>query len=66
MPEYRTKAQIEADRLDLEIYRLAGKLERFAEDHRAPDVDAAAIQVLRSRQAIRSYMHKNDREATNG
>lgn len=66
MPEYRTKAEIEANVIDMNIYHVARMLEQFAEEFRAPDVDAAALRVLQSRHAIRSYMHKKDQEETNG
>lgn len=64
--ELRTATQIEANRIDMEIFRVARMLESFAEEHRAPEVDASALQILRSRHAIRSHMHKDDRESTNG
>jgi ATP-dependent helicase YprA (DUF1998 family) len=64
--ETRTTAQVEANRIDMEMFRVARMLEQFAEDHRSPEADAAALKILQSRHAIRSHMHKNDREATNG
>lgn len=64
--ETRTTVQIEANKLDMDMYSVAMRLERFAEEHRAPEVDAVALRILQSRHAVRSHMHKKDREATNG
>lgn len=64
--ETRTAIQIEANKLDMDMHSIAMRLERFAEKHRAPEVDAAALRLLQSRHAVRSHMHKKDREDTNG
>lgn len=64
--EFRNPAQIEANRLDMELYRLACSLQVFAEEYRAPDVDHSALQLLRARHAVRSQMHPEDRMATGG
>lgn len=70
MPEMRTARQIEANKLDLEVYRAALMVERFAADHALKTerhcFEQMARDIRSNRFHIRKYMHKKDREATNG
>lgn len=63
----RTTVQAEADAIDMEIFRLIGRIERFAETTRFKDeVLDSAGRLHSARYAIRSLMHPQDRERTNG
>ncbi|MQB09571.1 hypothetical protein DXT96_06840 [Agrobacterium sp. ICMP 6402] len=63
----RTEMQEEADEIDLEIYRLIGRIERFATTTVFKDeVMDSATRLQQARYAIRSLMHPKDREQTNG
>lgn len=63
----RTDKQVEADKIDMEIFRLIGRIERFAETTAFKDEVMDSAQRLQSaRYAIRTLMHPKDREQTNG
>lgn len=68
--ERRTEAQKEANSLDLDIYRLANRLEYFGSaylhgsDSLATSEAAAMVRGLRS--LVRQHMHPKDREETVG
>lgn len=63
----RTKMQEEADAIDIEIFRLIGRIERFATTTVFKDeVMDSATRLQQARYAIRSLMHPKDREQTNG
>lgn len=63
----RTTMQTEADAIDLEIFRIIGRIERFAETTRFKDeVMDSAGRLQSARYAIRTLMHPSDREQTNG
>ena len=63
----RTTKQTEADAIDLEIFRLIARIERFAVTTVYKDEVMDSAQRLQSaRYAIRSLMHPKDRERTNG
>ncbi|MEH3108946.1 MAG: hypothetical protein PGN22_03140 [Agrobacterium cavarae] len=63
----RTKTQEEADEIDLQIFRLIGRIERFATMTVFKDeVMDSATRLQQARYAIRSLMHPKDREQTNG
>ena len=64
MSEKRTKKQIDANKIDLEIFNLARMLERFARDYNETKIDGLALKVMGMRSGVRSHMHKNDREQT--
>lgn len=64
MTGYRTNKQIEADKLDCEMFRLVSALERFSEDFKAPTVKSAAIKLNGIRSAVRQHMHSEDRKGT--
>lgn len=66
MAEYRTKLQIEADKLDLEVFRLCDALDRFANDHKLKDVHEMSIIIDGMRHRIRKHMHSRDAEVKNG
>jgi mono/diheme cytochrome c family protein len=62
--ETRTRKQIEANRIDMEVFRVAGAMETFAKEFRDPKLwDAAAI-IRGQRHRIRKHMHKKDLDAT--
>lgn len=60
----RTEAQVEANKIDLDLFRMADDLERFARDHKAARVFEAARSVRSARIAIRAQMHREDVRAT--
>lgn len=66
--ETRTKLQIEADRLDLEIFRLVERLEQFAvlvkPSPKASSIRVDAWRLDSARYTVREFMHRRDREAT--
>jgi len=66
--ESRTVRQIQANRLDLVAFRMAGEVERFAEEY-APKSERSlfkeiAADIRFARHQIRKHMHPKDREAT--
>ena len=64
MAERRTKLQIEANKIDLDLYRLRDRLLAFGEDNNFADIRAFAHEVSARRYLVRRHMHKADREAT--
>ena len=60
----RTPAQAEANRIDLELFRLAVALDRFAREYKAARMFEAAGAVRSARIAIRACMHAEDVRAT--
>lgn len=60
----RTKRQAEADQIDMEMHRLAGRMEAFADECGSGDVRAAAMALLAARRHVRQHMSETDREAT--
>lgn len=58
----RTVKQIEANRLDLETFRLVSQLERFAEEHKDSRLSSMTAVVNAIRYRLRDHMHKEDRE----
>lgn len=60
----RTVRQIDANRLDLEVFRVVNEIDRFANEFgdEAARQMAATIDGLRHR--IRKHMHTADQEAT--
>ncbi len=60
----RTKAQVEANKIDLDLFRVADALECFARDHKAPRLFESARSVRSARVAIRAQMHHEDVRAT--
>lgn len=60
----RTAKQIEANRLDLETFRLVSQLERFAEEHKDSRLSSMTAVVNAIRYRLRDHMHKEDREKT--
>ena len=63
----RTDLQREADKLDMDMHRLIGRLEDFATNMRglsvAP-VDEAASALRSARWRVRELMHPEDVEST--
>lgn len=64
MMDHRTKKQIAADVLDLEIYNLCRELERFVMEHNAKGIAGMATSIDAMRYHVRLYMHPEDREKT--
>jgi hypothetical protein len=64
MRTQRTKMQAEADKLDLEVYRLIDNLRAFGAVHRLNDVLDMATTIAGLRYRVRRHMHKADREKT--
>lgn len=68
----RSTAEIEANQIDMEIYRLAGRIDQFTEmvSRGKPKMDRALIEAARAvdsaRSAIRTHMHEIDRVRTVG
>lgn len=64
----RTTAQTEADKIDLAIYQLANRIERFAQSHARIDdrdnIDRISAHLHGLRGPIRAYMHEADRKET--
>ena len=64
----RTALQREANQLDLEMFRLMGRLQQFAEEHkgriRTEKFADLARTISGNRYYVRQYMHREDREAT--
>jgi len=60
MAEYRNKQQIEADKLDLEVFRLCGALDRFANEHKLKDVHEMSNIIDGMRHRVRKHMHPKD------
>lgn len=64
--ETRTVTQIEANELDMEIFRVVAKIDRFANSYNDDNVRDIAAHLDASRHRIRRHMHPSDRDATNG
>lgn len=70
MPKYhRTRPQREADALDMDVFHMIDRLEKFASDHglrggNLDRVDAAASALRSARLPIRDFMHPEDVEMT--
>lgn len=64
MAEARTKKQIEANRIDMEIFRVIGMLDAFAEEYQDSEAAYLSRVMFSSRGEIRQHMHRDDRRAT--
>lgn len=62
--ETRTKKQIEANKLDLDVFRVVGCLDRFADEFNDRDVREMAGAINAMRSLLRKHMHRKDYEAT--
>lgn len=65
--KHRTSLQREADKLDLDVYRMINRLEQFIIGKRGGSVervDAAALALRAARREIRVHMHPEDLERT--
>lgn len=65
----RTELNVDADRLDLELYRLISRVEAVAEKHkRKREVRKLLLDSIRglrgARVGLRSLMHEYDRKET--
>lgn len=63
---YRDSKQIDADHADLDLYRLASKLDGMAARLREPDFRRAADMLTGVRAIVRKHMHRLDQEKTHG
>lgn len=65
---HRTRAQREADRIDMELDRIADAIDKFAGQYAERDdkriIEADAILIRSARGPIRKYMHRVDVELT--
>lgn len=66
MRETRSKIEIEANALDLEMFRLSERMEAFSRLVNNNDISLDAGHLYGARYGVREYMHKKDREDTNG
>lgn len=64
MAETRTKLQIDANSLDLQVFRTVAALEQFAAQYGIKEIDAIAGTINGLRHLVRKHMHKKDREET--
>lgn len=62
--EIRTALQIAANEMDLDVFRLANNIDRFANEYRLEDAREMAMIIDGMRHRIRQHMHRKDREAT--
>lgn len=66
MRDTRTTKQIEANKLDLEVFRVIGQIDRFANDYRDDAARQMAAILDGMRERVRRHMHPKDRAETNG
>lgn len=66
MNKKRTTEQIDANKLDLECFRLINRIERFTTDHSNKQLAASVTHLNWIRVNIRRHMHPKDRERTSG
>lgn len=69
MSHHRTRAQREANQLDMDMYRLADRIEVLANNHVTDRQDKAGLladasMLRRARTAVRRIMHPDDRVGT--
>lgn len=62
--DFRTIKQIEADKLDLEVFRVVRQIDSFANEFRDDAVRQMAANIDGLRHRIRKHMHRIDSEAT--
>lgn len=60
MGEYRTRAQREADKLDLDLFNLSRDLQKFAERFGDTSVDDASRIIYGLRVRVQKHMHADD------
>ncbi|MDR6818458.1 hypothetical protein J2X76_003635 [Neorhizobium sp. 2083] len=69
MAEHRTRAQREANEIDLQMFNLARRIERFAQEIARAGEKRPFLGVARDLTAnrfyVQSYMHPKDREKLN-
>ncbi|SCB30704.1 hypothetical protein GA0061101_106144 [Rhizobium lusitanum] len=62
--EFRTAKQIDADKLDLQVYNLICALDSFAEKYGDDRVRDMSSQIYGMRHRVRRHMHSKDLEAS--
>ncbi|WP_298966105.1 hypothetical protein [uncultured Roseibium sp.] len=60
----RTDRQQIANKLDLDMFNLAGRLRSFGEKAKDRSIIAAANRLEANRNSVREYMHRKDRDET--
>lgn len=60
MGEYRTRAQREADKLDLDLFNLSRELQKFAEHFGDKSIDDASRIIYGLRGRVQKHMHPAD------
>lgn len=64
--EVRTSKEVVANQLDLEIFNLAQKIERYATAYKWKEAAKAARIIAGQRSVVRQHMHPEDRKGTEG
>lgn len=62
----RTTKQIEANKIDLEVFNVINKIDRFASQQRDSSAHEMADIIDGLRWRIRKHMHDEDQKTTNG
>ncbi len=62
----RTAAQRYANSADSDLYKMAGAMETLAKMVNDPGLDELSRELMSSRRRVRSHMHRDDREGTEG
>lgn len=64
MKKIRTPRQMEANKIDIDMFNLVMRLDLFAQRHARPEVAHMAILLDDMRDTIRQHMHPSDVKAT--
>jgi hypothetical protein len=64
MMDHRTKKQIAADALDLEVFRLCRQLYQFAGQYGDKDIVGMSLRLDTMRYLVRRHMDKQDEDRT--
>ena len=64
MADHRTAIQIDADKLDLQVFNLTLALESFAEKYRLEAVREMSADIFGMRHRVRRHMHPKDLEVS--
>ncbi len=60
----RNIKQIDANEIDLDVFRVVQKLDRFANLYRDEPAREMAAAIDGMRERVRKHMHRDDREGT--
>tara|TARA_R110002110_G_scaffold37601_1_gene124012 strand:- start:6998 stop:7195 length:198 start_codon:yes stop_codon:yes gene_type:complete len=61
----RTQIQVDANRIDLDLFNLSYALALLSVAAKDESLDELALQLLGMRYAVRKHMHSDDIEETN-